>query len=107
MVKAKLRKKAPEGIAIHSEEQAIEVARKNAIWKKIPPAYQEPPEGEDPHERLNLLLEQEKRDCEDFRQGRMVVCEFTDRMQKEEKQARQQAGLEDYEEEDQQAQMYG
>lgn len=68
------RKKAPQGIAVHSEEQATQVAKKNARWKGVPPAYQEPPEGEDSHERLDLLSQQEQLDVKAFQQGDMQKC---------------------------------
>jgi hypothetical protein len=82
------RKKAPEGIAVHSEEEATRIAKGHARWDRIPSAFREIPEGEDPHERLDMLNEQEKRDCVDFREGRAVPCEFTHQMRQEEEAER-------------------
>lgn len=83
---ATLRKKPPEGIAVRSECHALEIARKNARWKGIPPAYQEPPEGEDPHERLNLLSKQEQADAKAAQQGDVQKCCFSLAIEQEEQE---------------------
>jgi hypothetical protein len=84
------KRKKSEGIAIHSEEQATQVARSHAHWGHIPSAYREIPEGEDPHEHLDVLNPQEQQDCVNFREGRTAPCEFTEKIQQEEEAERQQ-----------------
>lgn len=78
------KKERPQGIAVHSEEDAIELARKNAHWSWVPSALQMGDGDEDPHELLNQMTQQERRDAVDFRQGRMEKCYVGKRIEEEE-----------------------
>lgn len=91
---------APNRRHMSAGEYADAMARSNALWDHIPGAYKEIPEGEDPHDHLDLLNEQEKHDREDFRQGRTVVCACTQKIQEEEKAERIEAGYEEREEDE-------
>jgi hypothetical protein len=74
-----------------ADEYMSQMARAHAHWDRVPAAYREIPEGEDPQERLDELSEEEKHDRRAFQQGEAAPCVFTQMMQEEE--AEQQVQL--------------
>lgn len=57
-----------------SEEDARAIAKRNAHWDHVPRAYHDRDGDEDPHDLLNELDEQERRDAKAFRNGKMQKC---------------------------------
>lgn len=79
------KKERAQGIAVHSEEDAIKLARKHAFWEHVPAAYQmEQGEAMDPQEQLDALSKQDKCDRDAFKNGCMEKCCIGQRIEKEE-----------------------
>jgi hypothetical protein len=83
------KKVAPSRRGMDAHAYADAMARHNAHWDHIPAAYREIPEGEDPHEFLDKLSDQETHDRRAFQQGEAAPCPFTQMLQQEDEEDQQ------------------
>lgn len=82
-------------------EYSEAMARRNAHWKGVPPAYQMRQGDEDSHELHDALTSDEQQDARRFQQGDMQKCwvgqaiedEEREEREEREKQARHELGI--------------